>query len=161
LKNLRDGRPYADLDQLLYDIKQGFISGLDDDLNISTAMASIFKVVKKVNSLVRDGQIDAAGAGKIIDAFPKPGFRAEPARIRGCGRRSGGSSGDRRKEEGAGGAQLAARRPSCGSSSGRWASSCRTGKPQAKKRRVKAKGKRGAKGIKARGKRRMAGHLQL
>jgi len=69
LKNLRDGRPYADLDQLLYDIKQGFISGLDDDLNISTALASIFKVVKKVNSLVRDGQIDAAGAGKIIDAF--------------------------------------------------------------------------------------------
>ena len=69
LKNLRDGRPYADLDQLLYDIKQGFINGLDDDLNISTALASIFKVVKKVNSLVRDGQIDAAGAGKIIDAL--------------------------------------------------------------------------------------------
>jgi cysteinyl-tRNA synthetase len=69
LKNRRDGRPYADLDQLLYDIKQGFISGLDDDLNISTALASIFKVVKKVNSLVRDGQIDATGAGKILDAF--------------------------------------------------------------------------------------------
>ena len=69
LKNLRGGRPYADLDQLLYDIKQGFINGLDDDLNISTALASIFKVVKKVNSLVRDEQIDAAGAGKIIDAF--------------------------------------------------------------------------------------------
>jgi cysteinyl-tRNA synthetase len=69
LQNLRDGRPYADLDQLLYDIKQGFINGLDDDLNISTALASIFKVVKKVNSLVRDGQVDAAGAGKIIDAF--------------------------------------------------------------------------------------------
>jgi cysteinyl-tRNA synthetase len=69
LKNLPDGRPYPDLDQLLYDIKQGFTSGLDDDLNISTALASIFKVVKKVNSLVQDGQIDAAGAGKIIDAF--------------------------------------------------------------------------------------------
>ncbi|MFZ0131697.1 MAG: cysteine synthase, partial [Desulfobacterales bacterium] len=39
LKLLTDGRPYADLDQLLYDIKQGFTSGLDDDLNISTAMA--------------------------------------------------------------------------------------------------------------------------
>jgi cysteinyl-tRNA synthetase len=69
LKNQRGGRPYADLDQLLYDIKQGFINGLDDDLNISTALASLFKVVKKVNSLVRDGQIDAADAGKIIDAF--------------------------------------------------------------------------------------------
>ncbi|MFZ0132108.1 MAG: DALR domain-containing protein, partial [Desulfobacterales bacterium] len=69
LKLLTDGRPYADLDQLLYDIKQGFTSGLDDDLNISTAMASIFKVVKKVNRLVRDRQIDAAGARKLLDAF--------------------------------------------------------------------------------------------
>ncbi|MFZ0614214.1 MAG: cysteine synthase [Desulfobacterales bacterium] len=69
LKNLRDGAPYADLDQLLYDIKQGFTSGLDDDLNISTAMASIFRVVKKVNRLVRERQIDAAGARKLLDAF--------------------------------------------------------------------------------------------
>ncbi|MDZ7579087.1 MAG: DALR domain-containing protein [Deltaproteobacteria bacterium] len=69
LKTLRDGRPYADLDQLLYDIRQGFISGLDDDLNISSGLASIFKVVKKVNRLVRDGQIDAAGARKLIDAL--------------------------------------------------------------------------------------------
>ncbi len=69
LKLLTDGKPYADLDQLLYDLKQGFTSGLDDDLNISTAMASVFKVVKKVNRLVRDRQIDAAGARKLLDAF--------------------------------------------------------------------------------------------
>ncbi|MFZ0241551.1 MAG: cysteine synthase [Desulfobacterales bacterium] len=69
LKTLRDGTPYGDLDQLLYDIKQGFASGLDDDLNISTAMASIFRVVKKVNRLMRDRKIDAAGARKVLDAF--------------------------------------------------------------------------------------------
>jgi cysteinyl-tRNA synthetase len=69
LQHLRGGQPYADLDQLLYDIRQGFITGLDDDLNISAALASIFKVVKKVNCLVRDGRIDPAGAGRVIDAF--------------------------------------------------------------------------------------------
>jgi cysteinyl-tRNA synthetase len=63
------GSPYPELDQLLYDIKQGFVSAMDDDLNISAAMASIFKNVKKVNILILENRLDKNDASKILDAF--------------------------------------------------------------------------------------------
>jgi cysteinyl-tRNA synthetase len=61
--------PYPEMDQLLYDLKHGFVSAMDDDLNISAAMASIFKIVKKVNILTLENIIDAGNALKIVDAF--------------------------------------------------------------------------------------------
>ena len=61
--------PYSELDQILYDIKHGFVSAMDDDLNMSAAMASIFKIVKKVNILILKNIIDADSALKIVDAF--------------------------------------------------------------------------------------------
>jgi len=61
--------PYTELDQILYDIKHGFVSAMDDDLNMSAAMASIFKIVKKVNILILKNIIDADSALKIVDAF--------------------------------------------------------------------------------------------
>jgi cysteinyl-tRNA synthetase len=64
-----DASPYPELDQLLYDLKHGFISAMDDDLNISAAMASTFKIVKKVNILTLENKIDPDGALKIVDAF--------------------------------------------------------------------------------------------
>ncbi len=60
---------YPDTDQLLYDIKQGFITAMDDDLNISAALASIFKMVKKINILMSDHLISADDARRIVDAF--------------------------------------------------------------------------------------------
>ncbi len=61
--------PYTELDQILYDLKHGFISAMDDDLNMSAAMASIFKIVKKVNILILKNIIDSDSALKIVDAF--------------------------------------------------------------------------------------------
>jgi cysteinyl-tRNA synthetase len=69
LLQVKQGAPYPDLDQLLYDLKQGFINAMDDDLNISAAMASQFQVIKRINVLIRDGRIDPAGAAKIVAAF--------------------------------------------------------------------------------------------
>lgn len=69
LLNIRNGQPYPDLDQFIYDIKQGFIRAMDDDLNISAAMASLFGSIKKVNILAREKKIDADGASRILDAF--------------------------------------------------------------------------------------------
>ena len=69
LSRVCDGRPYGELNQLLYDIRQGFIQAMDDDLNVSAAMASLFRNIRKVNSLVQKGLIDAAGAAKVLDAF--------------------------------------------------------------------------------------------
>ncbi|MFH2219203.1 MAG: cysteine--tRNA ligase [Pseudomonadota bacterium] len=61
--------PYPDLDQLLYDIKQGFVSAMDDDLNTSAAMASIFKIIRKVNGLILEKRIDRENASSILEAF--------------------------------------------------------------------------------------------
>ena len=69
LKNIKEGRSYAELDQLLYDIKHGFIAAMDDDINISAAMASLFKNIKKINILVLERKIAAADTSKILDAF--------------------------------------------------------------------------------------------
>lgn len=61
--------PYPDTDQLIYNIKNGFITAMDDDLNISAALASLFKNVKHVNLHIKNKQIDQAGAHKILEAF--------------------------------------------------------------------------------------------
>ena len=42
---------------------------MDDDLNISAAMASIFNIVKQVNILILENRIDPDGAMQIVEAF--------------------------------------------------------------------------------------------
>jgi len=69
LHELKTGSPYPDLDQLLYDIRHGFTDAMDDDLNISAAMAAVFTMIKKINRLISKGILNAADAGKLIDVF--------------------------------------------------------------------------------------------
>jgi cysteinyl-tRNA synthetase len=71
LKNVRRGKTYGELDQLCYDIKNGFTTAMDDDLNISAALAALFTVVKRINTLILGGDIDAVGAEKILDALAR------------------------------------------------------------------------------------------
>jgi cysteinyl-tRNA synthetase len=61
--------PYPELDQLLYDLKHGFIAAMDDDLNMSAAMASIFNNVRRINKLILGNSLDPEDALKIMDAF--------------------------------------------------------------------------------------------
>ena len=58
-----------DVDQLLYDIRQGFVDAMDDDLNVSAALANIFKNVKTVNVMLDQSRLDGPAAEKIKDAF--------------------------------------------------------------------------------------------
>lgn len=69
LRCVSQGRPYHEFEQLIYDLKNGFMSAMDDDLNISAALATIFTVVKKVNILIPKKQLNAKDASKLIDAF--------------------------------------------------------------------------------------------
>ncbi|MBW1770971.1 MAG: cysteine--tRNA ligase [Deltaproteobacteria bacterium] len=68
---IRRGRSYPDLDQLLYDMKTGFSDAMDDDLNVSSATATIFRMVRRVNGLIVNKEMDQTGARRIIDAFKK------------------------------------------------------------------------------------------
>ncbi len=59
------GSPYPEIDQLVYDIRSGFITAMDDDLNISAALASLFTRIKQINRLIQQKAIDPEGALKI------------------------------------------------------------------------------------------------
>ena len=69
LKNVRRGEPYAELDQFCYDIKNGFTTAMDDDLNIAAAMAVLFVQVKRINALISAGSIDSAGAARVLETL--------------------------------------------------------------------------------------------
>jgi cysteinyl-tRNA synthetase len=60
-----------ELDQLCYDIKNGFTTAMDDDLNISAAMASMFSTVKRINALLSQNGIDPAGAEKVLETLAR------------------------------------------------------------------------------------------
>ncbi|RJQ86182.1 MAG: cysteine synthase [Desulfobacteraceae bacterium] len=83
LHQLEQGRPCKDLDQLLYDLKSGFNEAMEDNLNISAALAVIFKVVKQLNRLLACQEIApeqvsmVAAALKGVDAVLGI-FRFEP-----------------------------------------------------------------------------------
>jgi cysteinyl-tRNA synthetase len=61
--------PCPDADQLCYDLKTGFTDAMDDDLNISRAMAAVFKTIKRINTLIQAGRLDAAGARRILETL--------------------------------------------------------------------------------------------
>lgn len=72
LQNLQEidrGKPYKELDQLLYDLKSGFNSAIEDDLNISAALAAIFSVVKQLNRLVAENAIAPDQVSAVVSAF--------------------------------------------------------------------------------------------
>jgi len=69
LLDVKEGSPFEELDQLLYDIKQSFICAMDDDLNIAAVMVSVFKNIKKINILLSERKIDPEGAERIINEF--------------------------------------------------------------------------------------------
>jgi len=65
---------YADTDQYIYDVKQGFADAMDDDFNISGTLAFLFEFVKKINLPLCRGELnekqrdDVKNTMKKIDA---------------------------------------------------------------------------------------------
>jgi cysteinyl-tRNA synthetase len=54
---------------LCYDIKNGFTTAMDDDLNISAALAALFTDVRRINTLILNGKIDSNGATRILETL--------------------------------------------------------------------------------------------
>ncbi|MBW2265515.1 MAG: cysteine--tRNA ligase [Deltaproteobacteria bacterium] len=71
LNNLKGENPYSELNQLLYDIKTGFTKAMDDDLDIASAMAALFKTVRKINRLITNNALDRNGARRIRNLFQR------------------------------------------------------------------------------------------
>ncbi|MGD8974232.1 MAG: cysteine synthase [Desulfobacterales bacterium] len=53
----------------LQNIRDGFTSAMDDDLNISAAMAAMFKSIKTINRLADEKRINRGDASKILEVL--------------------------------------------------------------------------------------------
>lgn len=60
---------YDDLDQLVYDIRQGVMAAMADDLKISGVISSLLANVKKVNALMSRNQISPDNAAGLLACF--------------------------------------------------------------------------------------------
>lgn len=69
LQAVRDGAGYPELNQLLYDIRNGFTQAMDDDLNVSAALAAVFSIVRRVNRLIQAGRLSPEDAAQLIEGF--------------------------------------------------------------------------------------------
>ena len=65
------GLPHPHVASYLSVMEDGFFEALDDDLNISKALAALFDFVKKVNPILSDGQLDRDQKEYIIESLNK------------------------------------------------------------------------------------------
>jgi len=63
------GLPHPRVASYLSAMEDSFFAALDDDLNISKAMAALFDFVKKVNPILMSGQLDRDQKSYIIEAL--------------------------------------------------------------------------------------------
>jgi cysteinyl-tRNA synthetase len=69
LMRVGPGQPCPELDQLIYDIRQGVRRGMDDDLDLPSVIAAVFQAVKRINAFVAQGLMDVRGAGRLVAAL--------------------------------------------------------------------------------------------
>ena len=66
-----DGAGYPDTDQLLYALKKQFSDEMDDDLNISGALAALFEFVRQVNPPLVEGLLAPVEKEHVLEAMRK------------------------------------------------------------------------------------------
>lgn len=65
------GLPHPKVALYVTKLEEDFFGALDDDLNISKAMAALFDFVKKVNSVLSKGQLDLDQKAYIVETLGK------------------------------------------------------------------------------------------
>jgi len=99
------GAAHPETAQLGYDIKNGFTGAMDDDLNTSAALASLFTTVRRIYTLIEAHHLGAEDARQLLDCFAKvdevlnvldlqPSWRDEKARELLAERQNARSRGD-------------------------------------------------------------------
>jgi cysteinyl-tRNA synthetase len=61
-----DGSPSPEVNGLIEAARSGFITGLEDDLNISESLAALFSLIEKANSLMAKSKISKGDALSLI-----------------------------------------------------------------------------------------------
>ena len=63
------GDGHTDVDQLVYDVRKGFAEAMDDDFNISEALACVFEFVRKINISLTGKQLNIKQRDMILDTM--------------------------------------------------------------------------------------------
>jgi cysteinyl-tRNA synthetase len=71
LHRFSPGEEQSDTAQLIYDVKQSFISAMDDDLNISVALAALFEFVKKISILLAQKKLSGRERDTVLETIEK------------------------------------------------------------------------------------------
>jgi cysteinyl-tRNA synthetase len=69
LSRVGHGAPFPEIDQIVYDIRQGFINAMDQDLDFPAALAVWFRCIRQINALINQQKLSPDNAAKIIAAF--------------------------------------------------------------------------------------------
>lgn len=67
----RPGTGFSETDQCIYDVSQSFTDTLDDDLNISGALASLFEFVKKISLPLSRSRLNARERDDVLAMMKK------------------------------------------------------------------------------------------
>lgn len=71
IKHMVPGESNPQVDQLIYQAKQDFSKGMDEDLNISVALASLFRLIKGINPFISKGHLDYKNMGRILSTLKR------------------------------------------------------------------------------------------
>lgn len=71
LLRFKAGAGWPDLDQCLYDLRKGFSEAMDDDFQVSEALASLFEFTNRVNPILAKGLLSEAERDRIIDIMKR------------------------------------------------------------------------------------------
>lgn len=64
-----DGGGTDDMDQMVYDINQGLVLAMADDLKVSAMISNLISSVKQINGLLSRNKIDVTEAGLLLNCF--------------------------------------------------------------------------------------------
>lgn len=64
-------QPHPEVAAYLSELEERFFAAMDDDLNVSRALAAIFDFIKKVNPVLIAGQLDRDQKSYILEAFAR------------------------------------------------------------------------------------------
>lgn len=71
LIRFQPGPGMPEIDQYIYDLKNGFANSMDDDLNISGALAALFEFVSRVSRGISEGRLSGPDRDRSLEALEK------------------------------------------------------------------------------------------
>ncbi len=71
LQCLPPGLPHPKVASEVTAMEEGFFAAMDDDLNVSKALAAIFDFIKKTNTIISEGRLDRDQKDYILETFEK------------------------------------------------------------------------------------------